>query len=130
LPDIDALAIAPEIEKRVQLIVSKKTLDLLTKMLSTGEDKIKDVDWNNFVSAMVEVGFTATSNGGSMVDFEPINNHPLGWKGRIVFHRPHPHAKIRQNWLRRFSTRLARHFAWWQMDTFIERKKKDEKDNK
>jgi len=128
LPDIEALAIETEVPGRTQLTVSKRTLDLLVKMMSRGDEKIKDVDWNDFVSGMVEVGFIVSSTGGSMFDFEPVEDHPLGWKGRIVFHRPHPQAKIHRIMLRAFSNRLARHFEFWEMETFVEGKKGEKRD--
>jgi HicA toxin of bacterial toxin-antitoxin, len=57
---------------------------------------------------MKDAGFTARSNGGSAVLFE--GNPKLG--GKIVFHKPHPIAKIDPIMLRSIGKRMAKWFGW------------------
>ena len=53
-----------------------------------------------------EVGFTARNNGGSAVLFESIHG------GKIVFHKPHPIAKIDSVMLKSMGKRMAKWFGW------------------
>ncbi len=71
-------------------------------------DVSKSVEWNDFIHAMADVGFTARSNGGSAVLFE--RNPQLG--GKIVFHKPHPVTKIDAIMLRSMGKRMTKWFGW------------------
>lgn len=60
---------------------------------SNPDTTAKTVDWDAFVTAMVDAGFAARHSSGSAVIFEP-DDRKRGWVGKIVFHKPHPIAKI------------------------------------
>jgi HicA toxin of bacterial toxin-antitoxin, len=77
-------------------------------MFPCKEESSRCVDWDGFVHAMKDAGFTARSNGGSAVLFE--GNPKLG--GKIVFHKPHPIAKIDPITLRSIGKRMAKWFGW------------------
>jgi len=95
-------AIAPTIP------VAKRAFDVFALMFPNKEEASRSVEWNDFVYAMVEVGFTAKSNGGSAVLFE--RNSQLG--GKIVFHKPHPITKIDTIMLRSMGKRMTKWFGW------------------
>jgi HicA toxin of bacterial toxin-antitoxin, len=65
------------------------------------------LDWRKFVGAMTDAGFSASGSGGSAVTFA----HETG--GRIIFHRPHPIAKVDPTMLAWFGKRLKK---WFGMD--------------
>lgn len=65
------------------------------------------LDWRKFVGAMTDAGFAASASGGSAVTFA----HSMG--GRIIFHRPHPIAKMDLTMLTVFGKRLKK---WFGMD--------------
>jgi hypothetical protein len=70
-----------------------------------------DIDWKKFVAAMADAGFTATQSSGSAVVFS-------NGEGRIVFHKPHPVAKINPVMLAVFGRRMTRQYHW-QRQTFF-----------
>ncbi len=88
--------------------VSKRAYDVFSLMYLRKEKAFKSVDWDNFVHAMTEVGFTVKNNGGSAVLFERSSD--LG--GKIVFRKPHPIAKIDPIMLRSMGKRMAKWFSW------------------
>ena len=57
------------------------------------EERSKVVDWEAFVLSMNDVSFSARNGGGSVVIFEREDNGVEG-RGRILFHKPHPVAKL------------------------------------
>jgi hypothetical protein len=75
--------------------VKAESLRVLTRMFpSTSEEYAgKPVEWRSFVSAMEDAGFPAAQSAGSAVTFMKEGG------GRIVFHKPHPIAKIEQTML-------------------------------
>ena len=88
--------------------ITKRAFDVVALMFPSKEETSRSLDWDNFVHAMTDVGFTARSNGGSAVLFE--RNSELG--GKIVFHKPHPVAKIDPIMLRSMGKRMAKWFGW------------------
>lgn len=88
--------------------VTKRAFDVFALMFPCKEETSRNVDWDSFVHAMTDVGFTARSNGGSAVLFE--RSSQLG--GKIVFHKPHPIAKIDPVMLRSMGKRMGKWFGW------------------
>lgn len=74
--------------------------------------------------AMTDMGFTAHNAGGSAVEFRNERfefdfahdgrrtGTGAGAGGKIVFHKPHPVAKIDTVMLRSMGKRMARWFGW------------------
>ncbi|KAF7954132.1 hypothetical protein EAE96_005264 [Botrytis aclada] len=89
--------------------IKPSNLPILSRMFpnTVEEYAAKPLDWRTFVTAMDDAGFTATESGGSAVTF--LNN--VGG-GRIVFHKPHPTAKIEQFMLQAWGKRLGKWFGW------------------
>jgi hypothetical protein len=61
-------------------------------------------DWRKFVIAMADADFTSRHNTGSAVIFSCE-------KGKIVFHKPHPVAKIDFRSLMKLGKRLNKWFG-------------------
>jgi hypothetical protein len=90
------------------ILVTRRAFDIFALMFPCKQEASRSVDWDSFVHAMTDVGFTARNNGGSAVLFE--RNSQLG--GKIVFHKPHPIAKIDPVMLRSMGKRMAKWFGW------------------
>ena len=90
--------------------VSPETLQIFNDMFPTSNEDVEKpkkkglLDWRRFVGAMTGAGFSASSSGGSAVTF--ANAH-----GKIIFHRPHPVAKIDPSMLAWFGKRLNKWFG-------------------
>jgi hypothetical protein len=56
-------------------------------------------------------------SSGSAVVFEP-DDWKRGWCGKIVFHKPHPVAKIDPIMLRSVGKRMEKWFGW-NAETFV-----------
>lgn len=71
------------------------TVTILNGMFISDADLIPTiVDANAFLQAMGDAGLGASQNSGSPVVFQSIDEE-RGWMGReIVFHKPHPFAKV------------------------------------
>ncbi|KID83176.1 hypothetical protein MGU_09539 [Metarhizium guizhouense ARSEF 977] len=93
--------------KGTTIKVAKQWLDNFLMMFPEKDDTVKDVLWDRFVHAMVDAGFTARNNGGSQVSFKKLDG-----EGKIVFHKPHPGAKIDPVMLRAMGQRMAKWFGW------------------
>jgi hypothetical protein len=91
-----------------QIPATPRALEMISKMYpnSIEEALAKDTDWDLFVHAMNDLDFNARNVGGSGVAFE----HPS--KKKIIFHRPHPVAKIDSVMLQSMGKRLGKHFGW------------------
>jgi hypothetical protein len=88
------------------LSLPRKSLTALRTMFpSTPEERAKTIDWDAFVTALTDAGFAARNAGGSMVAFERDD-------GKIVFHKPHPVAKIEPIVLQSMGRRMNRWFGW------------------
>ncbi|KAF7920587.1 uncharacterized protein EAE97_011480 [Botrytis byssoidea] len=85
--------------------IKSLNLPILSRMFpnTVEEYAAKPLDWRTFVSAMDDAGFAAMESGGSCVTF--LNTVD---GGRIVFHKPHPTAKIEQSMLQAWGKRLGR----------------------
>jgi len=93
--------------------VRQQTLNTLSTMFPNDmEEAAKSVDWNAFVQAMADAKFTARHGGGSAVVFECESS-----SGKIVFHKPHPVAKIDPIMFRVMGKRMNKWFGWTR-DTF------------
>jgi hypothetical protein len=91
-----------------QISATPRALEVIRKMYPTSVEEVsaKDTDWNPFVHAMNDLQFNARNVGGSGVAFE----HPS--EKKIIFHRPHPVAKIDMG------KRLEKHFGR-SRETFV-----------
>lgn len=91
-----------------RISATPRALEIIRKMFPTSaeESSTKDVDWDLFVHAMNDLNFSARNVGGSAVAFEHLSNK------KIIFHRPHPVAKIDSIMLQSMGKRLRKHFDW------------------
>ncbi|ESZ96733.1 hypothetical protein SBOR_2877 [Sclerotinia borealis F-4128] len=87
------------------------------------KSKSKSMEWDTFVHAMSDMGFSARNKGGSAVGFERdyvcegevmggCGNGSGNGSGKIIFHRPHPVARIDPLMLGFMGRRLTRRFGW------------------
>lgn len=111
--DVEAPSLDPEHHQSTgttSISVTKRASEVFALMFPCKEEEgaLRSVNWDSFVHAMTDVGFTTRYNGGSAVLFE--NNQDLG--GKIVFHKPHPIAKIDPIMLRSMGKRMAKWFGW------------------
>jgi hypothetical protein len=75
----------------------------------SSRDHSGDVPWQDFLYAMVQVGFAVEKLQGSAWQFTPRSldvEHP------IQFHEPHPTHKLPFTWARRNGRRLFRTYGW------------------
>ncbi|KAH0266861.1 hypothetical protein KCU91_g10483, partial [Aureobasidium melanogenum] len=113
-PVDDTTSFKPSIDKDteapipLQIPATARALEIIRKMFpsSAEETSAKDTDWDLFVHAMTDLTFSARNVGGSAIAFE----HPSNQK--IIFHRPHPVAKIDSIMLQSMGKRLKKHFDW------------------
>ncbi|KAM7199791.1 hypothetical protein V8F20_005661 [Naviculisporaceae sp. PSN 640] len=68
-----------------------------------------EVAWNDFLHAMIAVGFGAQKLYGSVWHFQPTS---LDVERSIQFHEPHPHGKLPFLVARRYGRRLNRAYGW------------------
>ncbi|KAI5272330.1 hypothetical protein E4T47_04396 [Aureobasidium subglaciale] len=92
-----------------------RALEVLKKMFPTTaeETAAKTTDWDLFVHAMNDLNFAARNVGGSAVAFEHAS------KRKIIFHRPHPVAKVDSVMLQSMGKRMKKHFGWCR-EGFVE----------
>ncbi|MCJ1385691.1 hypothetical protein MMC17_008814 [Xylographa soralifera] len=97
-----------------QLVVTKRAHDMLSLMFAnTAEEAAKSIEWDTFAHAMLDMGFCARNGGGSAVVFENTGlreGRAVG--GKIIFHKPHPVAKIDPVMLHAMGRRMAKWFGW------------------
>jgi hypothetical protein len=97
--------------------MTARALDVFTLMFAANaEESAKSVEWNNFVHAMSDVGFTARNGGGSAVIFE--NLLQVDGYSKIIFHKPHPTSKIDPIMLHSMGRRMTKWFGWHR-DLFV-----------
>jgi hypothetical protein len=99
---------------------SLKVFHLMFPLKQPGEAS-RHLQWDKFVHAMVDAGFTARNSSGSAVAFIANINIPdstSGGGGRIVFHKPHPVPKIDPILLQVMGKQMARWFGW-KRETFV-----------
>ncbi|KAK6005832.1 hypothetical protein QM012_007474 [Aureobasidium pullulans] len=108
-PMVDVTSTIPQ-----RIPATPRALEIIKKMFPTSaeETSIKDVDWDRFVHAMNDLNFNARNVGGSAVAFEHSSHK------KIIFHHPHPVAKIDSIMLQSTGKRLNKHFDW-SRDAFI-----------
>ncbi|KAF7892014.1 hypothetical protein EAF00_008316 [Botryotinia globosa] len=111
-----------------KILVTKRAYEMLSHMYPcTSEDaSTKSIEWDLFVHSMSDMGFCARNKGGSAVgferEFEGLGEGNAGEangerifanrSGKIIFHRPHPVAKIDPVMLRCMGRRMTRRFGW------------------
>lgn len=99
--------------------MKERAFDIFALTFPTSrEEAAKSVDWNAFVTAMLDVGGSARNGGGSAVVFENEHNAMEGQNSKIVFHKPHPVAKIDPVMLHSMGRRMRKWFGWHR-DLFI-----------
>ncbi|KAK5722453.1 hypothetical protein LTR15_005683 [Elasticomyces elasticus] len=104
----------PSTDLKLVVTVNKESLKFFDMMFGvTGHTGT--VRWQRFVSAMVDAGCAAISNGGSAVTFKHSS-------GSIAFHRPHPEDEIVPDLLRIMGKRLKKRLGW-SIEVFLERSK-------
>ena len=110
----------PVEESPPRIPVKRRAFDVFTLMFpGSAEEASKSVDWDRFVLAMSDVGFTARNGGGSVVIFENENLDTEGHDGgKIIFHKPHPVAKIDSVVLHFMGKRMSKWFGW-SRDCFV-----------
>ncbi|EPE32902.1 hypothetical protein GLAREA_05914 [Glarea lozoyensis ATCC 20868] len=99
--------------------VKKRAFTVLNCMYpESAADTTKTIDWDNFVHAMVDMGFSARNGGGSAVVFENQNGDGKSAGGRIIFHKPHPVPKVDPIMLQSWGRRMSKWFGW-QKELFV-----------
>ncbi|KAJ8062829.1 hypothetical protein OCU04_008085 [Sclerotinia nivalis] len=117
------LPLAPPPPPPSKLPIKKSVSEILSHMYpSSAEDSsCKNIEWDLFVHAMSDMGFVARNKGGSAVCFEMRDGVGVGegkgkgngeGNGKIIFHKPHPVAKIDALMLRCMGRRMTRRFGW------------------
>lgn len=108
---------SPQIAKKIP--VKQRSLDVLTSLFpSPTNNSTRSINWDAFVLAMADVGFSARHSGGSAVSFEKVAGSDRGGvenergDGRIVFHKPHPTPKIDNVLLHAMGRRMRKWFGW------------------
>lgn len=93
--------------------VKKNTLDVIRLMFSNlSQAGCESVAWEKFLQAMCDAGYVVRNGSGSAVIFE-AKDMQSGWhRGKIIFHRPHPVAKLDPIMLRSMRKRMAKWLAW------------------
>jgi len=126
IPDISSLALdldEPVPELQVTIPVKPTTLRIFSMMFSSAaEAGAKLVNWDDFVLAMQDAGFSSRQTTGSEVVFQPEEGNQWGWAGRINFHKPHPAGKIDRVLLRAMGRRMRRWYGWEEW-VFVVREK-------
>jgi hypothetical protein len=75
----------------------------------SSRDHPGDIPWQEFLYAMVSVGFAVEKLQGSAWQFTPKN---LDVEQPIQFHEPHPTHKLPFTWARRNGRRLFKTYGW------------------
>ncbi|MCJ1479573.1 hypothetical protein MMC13_008259 [Lambiella insularis] len=89
------LPLADLVIERPKILVKKANLDILSKMFpNSAKEANRSINWDEFVHAMRDAGFSAQHTGGSAVSFDKSDGAQEGQNGKTVFHKPHPDAKI------------------------------------
>lgn len=88
--------------------IKSSSLPILSRLFPNTVDEYaaRPLDWRKFVTAIDDARFTAMESGGSAVTF--LNTVD---GGRIVFHKPHPTAKVEQFMLQAWGKRLGKWFG-------------------
>ncbi|EME89624.1 uncharacterized protein MYCFIDRAFT_171051 [Pseudocercospora fijiensis CIRAD86] len=96
------------------IAVDKTSLTVFRRMYASALAKKGHINWDDFVAALIDIGFSVMPNSGSAVTFKEKSG-----KGSIVFHRPHPDSHIDPIMLKSMGKRLRKWFGY-DKETFIE----------
>lgn len=113
-------------ERTTKVSIKSRAYNMLTLMFpATAEESAKGIEWDLFVHAMIDMGFSARNGGGSAVIFENGNLAAAAAAaegreggasgaagGKIIFHKPHPIPKIDSIMLHSMGRRMAKWFGW------------------
>ena len=102
---------ADESQEDPKIVVSKRAMKTFSILFfdDSHEAPPGELPWTEFLHAMASAGFTSQKLGGSAWIFEPTNDM---FRRSIIFHEPHPIAKIRYRIARVFGRRLNRAYGW------------------
>lgn len=103
-----------------KIAVTERAFGVISHMFpETSEEAARIVAWDIFVHGMSDLGFTASGAGGSAAVFHNEDSAQGNCvRGKIVFHRPHPVAKIDPVMIRSMGKRMAKWFGW-RRDLFV-----------
>jgi hypothetical protein len=119
LPEAESTPVAKPEKIQSKMRVKKRTFDIFAMMFpASNEEAAKSLNWDVFVHAMADVGFSARHGGGSAVVFEKEDDIGEGKNRKIVFHKPHPIAKIDPVMFRSMGRRMRKWFGWHR-DLFL-----------
>ncbi|MCJ1287243.1 hypothetical protein MMC26_006591 [Xylographa opegraphella] len=104
----------PKPDTPPKLPVTKRALDMLSLMFAdSAEEAARGIEWDTFAHAMFDMGFSGRNGGGSAVVFENGGSREGSTAGgKIIFHKPHPVAKIDPVMLHAMGRRMAKWFGW------------------
>lgn len=94
-----------------KIAVSKRAMKVFSTVFfddSSGAS-VGDTLWSEFLHAMASAGFTSKKLEGSAWIFAPTDD---SFRRSIIFHEPHPVAKIQYCIARRIGRRLNRAYGW------------------
>ncbi|CAD0096242.1 unnamed protein product [Aureobasidium vineae] len=86
-----------------------------------GAESQRSFSWQDFLSAMIDAGFSILQSQGSAVTLKLDHPTDSGVK-TIVLHRPHPWPTVNPVMLRRIAKRMEKWFGWHR-EMFVERSK-------
>lgn len=113
-PGTDAYTASIHEQALASISVKPRNYKLLSKLFpsqeSTSESSGK-ARWQDFVTAMADAGFLASTNGGSAVTF-CTSELEEGRNRRIVIHRPHPDPELSAVTMRSIWKRMNKWFGW------------------
>lgn len=94
-----------------KIAVSKRAMKTFSTLFfdDSYEAPPGELPWTEFLHAMAAAGFTNQKLNGSAWIFEPTNDV---FRRSIIFHEPHPVAKIGYRTARMFGRRLNRAYGW------------------
>ncbi|THY90378.1 hypothetical protein D6C95_06595 [Aureobasidium pullulans] len=107
--------VSPPSPPQASVMVSSKSLTLLTRMFTADPSAPGEINWTEFVSAMADAGCSVMPGGGSCFTFTHVDD--MGEEHSMVFHRPHPEPSMSKARLRSFGSRLGRRWGW-SLETF------------
>ncbi|KAF3033371.1 hypothetical protein E8E12_003436 [Didymella heteroderae] len=111
---VDSLGVYPSDEEEVKqpaFVLDRRAHKVFRTLFHSplSRDHPGDTPWQDFLYAMMAVGFSVEKLQGSAWQFTPTN---LDVQRPIQFHEPHPTHKLPFTWARRFGRRLARTYGW------------------
>ena len=103
-------------QEEAKIAVSKRAMKTFSILFfdDSHEAPPGELPWTEFLHAMASAGFTSQKLNGSAWIFEPTNDN---LRRGIIFHEPHPVAKIRYHIARTIGRRLNRAYGW-TLETF------------